>query len=168
MRKRIAVGFLIGIALLLIDGVTKWVTYSTLSPIVSSAWNYPYGGVGIFDNILGVQFSIVHATNKGAAWGAFPDQQLPLLVLRIVLIIGLTIYLLGFNRQKAFVIPMCLLIFGALGNVIDTLVYGHVIDMFKFVFWGYHYPIFNVADSAITVGIVWLFLASFVRNKDAA
>ena len=49
---------------------------------------------------------------------------------------------------------------GALCNILDYFFYGHVIDMLHFVFWGYDYPVFNVADSFICIGVFWLFFAS--------
>jgi len=165
MRKAYLIGLFVGCCVLLLDILTKWTVYHSIPPISASFWGYPYGGIAIFQNFFGIEFSIVHASNKGAAWGALADYQTPLLILRILLITALTGYLFIFNRQKFYVIPICLLIAGALGNVIDYFQYGVVIDMFKFVFWGYHYPVFNVADSAITIGIVWMILASIYHQN---
>ncbi|NGX57972.1 MAG: Lipoprotein signal peptidase [Chlamydiae bacterium] len=168
MRKKLQLGFLVGCCILLLDILTKYLVYHDIPPITQNLWFYPYGGIPVFENFLGIEFSIVHATNRGAAWGALADFQTSLLVLRIVLIALLTGYLLFFNQRKAYVIPICLLITGAVGNVIDYFKYGVVIDMFKFVLWGYHYPIFNVADCAITIGIFWIIMASFLIHRASA
>ena len=112
-------------------------------------------------HLLGIDFSIVHVSNRGAAWGMLPSYQISLLLLRIALIIGMSVYLLFFNRNGYQTLPLTLVIAGASGNVVDTMSYGHVIDMFHFVFWGYDFPAFNIADSAICIGISWLFLLSF-------
>jgi signal peptidase II len=56
---------------------------------------------------------------------------------------------------------------GAVGNVFDCIVYGHVIDMFCFIFWGYIYPVFNIADAAIFCGILMLLLET-TRSKTVA
>ena len=153
----------VGIVILFLDVITKYLTQSNLSPLIYS-YSYPYGGIGIFENLGGIEFSIVHHTNKGAAWGMGAEYQFPLLLLRVVLILGLLIYVIFFNKNPSYRIPLAMITAGALGNVLDFFIYGHVIDMFQFVFWGYHYPVFNVADSAIFLGIAALLMLSF-KNK---
>ncbi len=153
--------YFLALVLLGCDQLSKWLVFSNLPIIDSSFYSYPYGGVGVFRNLVGIEFSINHMTNTGAAWGFFGNFQLFLIILRIFLIVGLCIYLFYFNHQSAWQLPLVLIISGALGNVIDFFVYGHVVDMFHFVFWGYDFPVFNVADSAITIGIFSLFALSF-------
>jgi len=127
---------------------------------------YPYGGVGIFKNFLGIEFSLSHSTNTGAAWGMFSDYTSFLVVIRILLIIGLAVYFFFYNRNDAFQWPLALIISGAIGNVVDFFVYGYVIDMIHFVFWGYDYPLFNIADSCIFVGVAcWIFLSFFEKYR---
>ena len=165
MRKSIFLGILI----LVLDVVTKFYTQAYLPEMYGAYFRYPYGGIGVFSDFLGVQFSLVHAINRGAAWGLFAEFQKPLLYLRIILIGFLTIYVFLWNKQKELRIPLMLVLAGAVGNVLDYFIYGHVIDMFYFIFWGYSYPVFNVADSAIFIGIVWLFIQSFCcRHKCSA
>jgi signal peptidase II len=110
---------------------------------------------------MGIEFSIIHQINRGAAWGVLADFQFPLLILRIALVVALIAYLFFSKKHPTWRIPLTLVVAGALGNIIDYFFYGHVIDMFLFRFWGYDYPVFNVADSAIVIGIFWLFCASF-------
>ncbi|MEN8174759.1 MAG: signal peptidase II, partial [Pseudomonadota bacterium] len=62
---------------------------------------------------------------------------------------------------------LALIIGGAVGNLIDRLIYGHVIDFLDFYYAGWHWPAFNVADSAITVGVVLVLVANFARQDDA-
>lgn len=152
-----------GLLLLLVDIMTKFYTANNLNPMFGRA--YPYNGIAVFENFFGVQFSIVHATNKGAAWGIFADWSEILIVFRIVLILGLTAFLIFYNNKKNIEMPLLLVAFGAFGNILDYFLYGHVIDMFHFVFWGYSYPVFNVADASICVGIFWLFLLSFEKGE---
>lgn len=80
------------------------------------------------------------------------------------LIAGLCVYLFCFNRDSSWQIPLILIIAGAVGNVADFFLYGHVVDMLHFVFWGYDFPIFNVADSAISIGIGLLFVISWFKD----
>lgn len=149
---------MLGIFVLGADFLTKYLTQQNIPLGYRSA--YPYGGIGIFKDFFGIEFSIVHAINKGAAWGMFADFQSYLIGFRILLILGLIIYLLFYNRNKNVIIPLALIVFGACGNILDYFFYGHVVDMFHFVFWGYSFPVFNVADSAICIGIFWLLIAT--------
>lgn len=155
---------LIGLLVLILDQVTKGLVYTYLPVIDSSYYWYPYGGIGVFKNFAGIEFSINHMTNTGAAWGVLGNYQIALIVLRIGLIMGLLIYFFYFKHPFSWQLPLILIIAGALGNVIDFFVYGHVVDMFHFVLWGYDFPVFNVADSAISIGIVSLFILSFMKN----
>ncbi|MEM1283417.1 MAG: signal peptidase II, partial [Chlamydiota bacterium] len=120
---------------------------------------FPFGGIAVFKNFFGVDFSIVHAINRGAAWGILSQYQQFLLVGRIILIVMVVVYALFFNSNRSYDMPLALIITGASANVLDYFLYGHVVDMFYFIFWGYHYPVFNVADSAICIGVAWLILA---------
>ena len=156
---------LIAFLVLVLDQVTKGLVYVYLPVIDPTSYWYPYGGIPVFKDILGIEFSINHMTNTGAAWGILGNYQLPLIVLRIGLIFALFIYLLYFNHHSSWRLPFILIIAGALGNVIDFFLYGHVVDMLHFVLWGYDFPVFNVADSAISIGIISLFLLSFFEDS---
>jgi len=125
---------------------------------------YPYGGIGIFKDFLGISFSINYVDNTGAAWGLLAKYPHFLFSIRIFIVIGLLIYLAKFNFDKAKDLPLLLIITGAIGNILDFIFYRKVIDMFHFNFWGYSYPIFNLADAMITVGIVWLFITFFKKK----
>lgn len=163
-NKALIIGFIVFTA----DLLSKFLTHSYL-PIVNYHLWYPYGGIAVFENLGGIQFSINHAINKGAAWGVLAEWQDYILYLRIAVISGLLSYALIFNRRQSWEIPLLLIISGAIGNVLDYFLYGHVIDMLHFVLWGYDYPIFNIADSAIFIGIFWIFILSFVdKASDAA
>jgi len=155
---------LLGFGILVIDAISKFWVDGNLPPMAHFS-KYPYGGIGIFQNFLGIEFSITHLTNKGAAWGAFGDYQFPLLLLRIALIGGMIIYILNDQRQKQNPWPLLFIIAGAIGNVVDYFVYGHVVDMFHFIFWGFDFAVFNVADAAVTVGITWLIALSLFQTE---
>lgn len=163
--KKIFLTVLIASVVLLADFFTKFWVQNTLPLMNSHLSEYPYGGIGIFQNFLGIQLSITHATNHGAAWGMFSEWQIYLLFVRVAIIAGVILYALIFNKIRSRDIPLTLIIAGATGNVLDFFLYGHVVDMIHFVFWGYEYPVFNLADSAIFIGIVWLFILSWQENK---
>ena len=129
---------------------------------------FPYGGIPVFENFGGIEFSLVHAINRGAAWGVLSNFQVPLLIGRMILVAILSYFLLFMNRRTEWRLPLALIVSGAIGNIVDFFIYGHVVDMFHFVLWGYAFPVFNVADSAITIGIGWMFLLSFFEEKKTA
>lgn len=126
--------------------------------------SYPYQGIGLFQDFFGIEGSLVHTTNSGAAWGLFSHYQMPLLYLRIGFTVILSIFLLFFNKNRRYVAPYSLILAGAIGNIIDFFLYGHVIDMFHFVFWGWEYAVFNIADTAICLGIIWVVILSFFED----
>lgn len=154
----------VGVIILLCDILSKFFTQHYLPRMNRHDLWYPYGGIGVFQDFFGIEFSITHAANKGAAWGILSDWQQPLLYVRIALIAFMLIYILYINKKPSWQMPMVLIIAGAAGNVIDYFLYGHVVDMFHFVFWGFDYPVFNIADSAIFIGIAWLLLLSWCNN----
>lgn len=154
---------IIGLLVLLADFASKYFTHYYL-PLQRKWMWYPYGGIGVFKDFLGIEFSISHQINFGAAWGMLANLQVPLLYFRILLVIGLFVYTLFISKQRNRSIPLTLILSGALGNIIDYFLYGHVVDMLHFVLWGYDFPVFNIADSAIFIGIVWLLLLSWCEK----
>ena len=127
---------------------------------------YPYGGIGVFENILGIDFSINYVTNEGAAWGLFSHYRWVIFGIRSLLILVLSSFLFFYNRDKLLELPIVMILGGAIGNMIDVISHGYVIDMFKFILWGYAYPVFNVADAFVCIGVtLWVALAFFSRPK---
>lgn len=127
---------------------------------------FPYGGIPLFQNFLGgINGSINYVANRGAAWGFFSQYPHLLLYFRMVAIIAILFYTLLINQKKLFRFPLLLLSCGALGNVIDYFLYGHVVDFFHFTFWGYSYPLFNLADSMIFTSVVFLFVYTSLKRR---
>ncbi|MCB1119177.1 MAG: signal peptidase II [Chlamydiia bacterium] len=149
------------LAILALDQLTKWLVQGNL-PLMG--YQYPYGGIGIFKDFFGVELAVVHTVNRGAAWGQGAEFQMILVAIRVVFLFGLGAYLRWWNRYPEDVLPLMVVGTGAFGNVIDTFVYGHVIDFIAFVFWGWPYPVFNVADSAIFLGVAALLWQSRRRS----
>lgn len=132
--------------LFIIDAITKFFAKSI-----------PCEGITLF-KFLGVSFSLDLATNTGIAWGLFPGFPYLLLLFRLFIIAALFIYLFFNRRSYKYAVPIALILAGAIGNAIDLLCYGYVIDFLHFRFFGWSFPIFNFADSCITVGAFLLFL----------
>jgi signal peptidase II len=126
--------------------------------------SFPYGGIGVFHNWLGIDFSINHVTNFGAAWGVLGAHRELLLGLRIVMIGAMAVYLFFYNKIAARKLPLALILTGACANVLDYFLYGHVIDMFHFTFWGY-----SIADATICCGVLLLLIYPWLgRDKQGA
>ncbi len=125
---------------------------------------YPFGGIGIFQRFFGISFSLNYVENTGAAYGMFPGHPGILFAIRAIIIATLAIYL-GANWKKRGTFPLWLVLTGAIGNAIDFLMYGHVVDFIHFNFWGYSFPVFNFADSYITIGVVFLLLFEFFKKS---
>jgi signal peptidase II len=154
----------LGIIILVADVITKYLT-NTYLPLMRNHWLwYPYGGIGVFKDFFGIEFSLSHQINHGAAWGVLAEYQTPLLYLRIALIAGLLVFALFYNKHPSRNIPLALIIAGAIGNVIDYFVYGHVVDMLHFVLWGYDFPVFNLADTSIFIGVTYLLVLSSLEK----
>lgn len=151
-------GFFLFLLLLSLDFVTKWIAIDGIPPL--SYGSYPFGGIGIFA-FPGITFSLNYIVNTGAAWGFFTGYAGWLFVFRFAIILAILFFI---PKQ----IPIWLVLAGAVGNAIDYCLYGYVIDFFHFTFWGYSFPIFNVADSCITIGtLALLFLPRKKRNIEA-
>jgi len=154
--------------LLGLDVVSKILAKDFIPPILPKIFGYPYGGIAIFD-WLGVSFSLNKIVNTGAAWGLLQGHSSFLFGLRTLIIVCLVIYLLFYNKKKTPSFPLWLIVTGAIGNGIDYLAYGHVIDFFHFCFWGYSFAIFNLADSYITLGVLGLLILSrFAKHRSIA
>jgi signal peptidase II len=165
MIKQKIMGIVFFCCLLLgLDILTKIYTHHSITPMAWASPVYPYGGIPVFHNWHGIDFSINYVMNKGAAWGILASMQNYLLYASLLIIGGLFSYLLfcktSFFKQCA----LYLILTGAIGNVIDFFVYGHVVDMFHFSFWGYSYPVFNIADASIFCGICLLFFHTFAEK----
>jgi signal peptidase II len=107
-------------------------------------------------------FNLVHIQNKGVAFGILGGaapiwRDILLLLFPIVAMAGILIFVLtNPQRKMGILLSLGAILGGALGNLIDRLRYRAVID-FADIFWGqYHWPAFNVADSAITLGVLFL------------
>jgi signal peptidase II len=136
-----------------------------LADQLSKAWiitNVPEGHI-LFESGF---FRIVHVHNTGAAFGLFQGYSLALTIIAFVAIAAVLVYVFISRRYYPWLympsirIALGLVLGGVLGNLIDRLRFGYVIDFIDFSFW----PAFNVADSAVTVGIV-LFSVSVLMAR---
>ena len=159
MSGRYARGFhlMIAMAVLVLDRITKWIIATRLTL---------HDGFTIIPNF----FRIVHVENPGAAFGLFSESsfqwKLTFLILFSLLALIIVGILLWKNSQtvSATGTALALILGGALGNLWDRVISGHVTDFLEFHIGSYYWPSFNVADSAIVVG-AFLLVADIVLAK---
>ncbi len=114
-------------------------------------------------------FNLVHIHNPGAAFSLLANQPgwQRFFFLGIALVACVVIFfLLRRASRPRYAIALALILGGALGNVIDRLLYGYVIDFLDFHLGAWHWPAFNVADSAITLGAALLVWDSLTATPD--
>ncbi len=117
-------------------------------------------------------FHLTYVRNKGAAFGILADNavRIPFFItVSIVAMLGIIWYLRQIRAdQKLAIFSLSLIFSGAFGNLIDRIRLGEVID-FLDVFWQrHHWPAFNVADSAITIGVTLLFIEMWREDRNKA
>jgi signal peptidase II len=117
-------------------------------------------------------FNLVLVYNKGAAFSFLSDAsgwQKPLLVAFAVVAAAIvSILIVRRPGERLLCTGLALILGGALGNVIDRLRFGQVVDFLDLHAAGYHFPAFNLADSAITIGAALLILEGFVQREGRA
>jgi signal peptidase II len=109
-------------------------------------------------------FSLTRVHNTGAAFGLmnnidFPLKAAVLALLQTAALIGLTVYVAMLApHQRLTRLGLSVVIGGAIGNLIDRVIYGYVLDFFDFYSGGWHFWAFNVADAAINIGVALMIL----------
>ncbi|MBI1173813.1 MAG: lipoprotein signal peptidase [Sideroxydans sp.] len=115
-------------------------------------------------------FNLVLAHNQGAAF-SFLDaaggwQRWLFSAIAVIAAVWITWLLRKYRQQKLFCFALAMILGGALGNLIDRIAYGYVIDFLDFYWNGQHFPAFNLADSAITCGAALLLWDSFMNKAE--
>jgi signal peptidase II len=147
-------------AILVLDQVTKWLVL----------WAF---GAAIIPTTVTPFFNLVLVWNEGVSFGLFqgndsPVQRLLLTGLAVVVAGGLFWWLRTGTHDRSMRWALRLVIAGAIGNGIDRVVHGAVVDFLDFHVGGWHWPAFNVADSAIVVGAVLLLVDGLWRPRPAS
>lgn len=104
-------------------------------------------------------FNITYVRNYGAGFSILQNARVFLSLISLVAIVVLSYYLYKTKKNQLYdIISYLFIISGALGNLIDRLRLSYVVDFLDFYIFGYDYPVFNVADSFITVGCVMIII----------
>ena len=110
-------------------------------------------------------FYLTLCHNEGAAWGMFANARIVIIIGTILAIILIYHYIYCFKENKRNNLAFGLLIGGLAGNLIDRIFFGYVRDFLDFYIFKYDYPIFNLADICIVIG-VFLLIISVIKGDD--
>jgi signal peptidase II len=148
------------ISIMVLDQLTKMIIDRTMRL---------HGSIPIIDGL----FSLTYVRNTGAAFGIFAGSRQafrqPFLILVSVVAIGFILMMLKRLRERetGLATALAFILGGAIGNLVDRVLHGEVIDFLDFYWSSYHWPAFNLADSFITVGVaITLFFLMTAKDGD--
>jgi signal peptidase II len=182
MTKRLLwrlIGLDTAFMIILLDQISKWLVMTNVFEAIYKEDNVPdfitwlfSKGKDLFEAptvVVTDFFNLVMVWNPGVSFGMLQvDQAHMRLVLSVFAIIVSAGFLIWLWREPrpSIAFPLGLIAGGALGNVCDRLRFGAVADFLDFHVAGYHWPAFNLADSAITIGVILLLVDQFfIANK---
>ncbi len=154
--RRVMIGLYVMAAVCLIDQLTKWLVIEALSDVHRTIQATPFLNIVLVWN-KGVTFGML---NHGA--GSYWPYILTAIAVVIVIMLGRWL-----RQTSSTVVAMGLgcIMGGAVGNVIDRIRYGQVVDFLDFYYGNYHWYAFNVADAAIVTGVTLLLIDGMIRGQ---
>jgi signal peptidase II len=158
VKRSYALFVLPALAVLVLDQVSKQLVLKTI-PV--------HQGLDVIDGF----FSLLHVRNRGMAFGFMnrPGFEMGFYLLTVVTFLAVLFLVFWFIRlrveERKMTLSLSLIAGGALGNLLDRVRLGEVIDFLDFYIGSLHWPAFNVADSAITVGTLWLALQLLLQSS---
>jgi len=140
---------------LILDQVTKWIIATKLT-------------IGEEISVIGNFFLITSHRNRGAAFGILQEQRWFFLVITIVVVCVIVWYMRHMRKtgSVALLTGLGMILGGAIGNFWDRALHGEVVDFLLFNFGSYSFPIFNIADSGIVIGVILVLIDSLFLSKD--
>lgn len=149
MKKKYYTGIslLITILIIVFDQVSKWIIASSMK-------------IGDSYEVIPHFLNITSHRNNGAAWGILSGKMGFFYIITLIILAVLIIFYIKETKYNAFMqVAISLLFAGALGNFIDRLFNGEVVDFIDTNIFGYDFPIFNIADSSLTIGVIFVIIA---------
>jgi len=144
---------LIGLAILFLDQLTK--------QAIRASFVY-----GESRPVIDGFFNLVYVRNDGAAWNILSGHGIILILISFAVLVLLIVYRRSFlQEQFSHRILLGLMIGGIAGNLIDRIRFGWVTDFLDFQFGSYHYPSFNIADSAICIAVALYIITNILHEK---
>ncbi len=144
---------MIALAIIIFDQLTKWIVVKEMELGES---------IPVVENFL----YITSHRNRGAAWGILEGQMWFFYAITVVVVIGLIVYIRKINKADKWLgVALGLMLGGAIGNFIDRVFRQEVVDFVNTYIFTYDFPIFNVADSALVVGVGIMFILTLFEGK---
>jgi signal peptidase II len=145
--------YIIAFIVIVLDQFTKWLIVKNME--------------------LGESIPIIHNflylsshRNRGAAWGILEGQMYFFYIITVGVVIGLVLYLQKLPKDQPWMkLALSLMLGGAIGNFIDRVLHQEVIDFINTFIFTYDFPIFNVADSALVIGVGIIFVLTILEAK---
>lgn len=138
--------YFIAVFIILLDQFTKWLIVSKMQ----------FGeSITIINNVL----YITSHRNRGAAWGILQGQMWLFYAITLIVILAIIFYIHRAAKHKWLLgVSLGLMLGGAIGNFIDRVFRKEVVDFIHAYIFGYNYPVFNIADSSLCIGVVLLMI----------
>lgn len=150
MKKKICIFSFI---VLLIDQISKIVLDKVL--VLGKS-------IKVFDKFL----YITKVYNDGVSFSLFTGKRFVIIICSLLILLFLIFYMKKFKPCKRNIIAFSLIYGGLLGNLIDRIIYGYVIDFIDFYIFNYNYPIFNIADACICIGVLVLLYSIYLGDDN--
>ncbi len=131
--------FSISLFIILLDQLTKYLVTKHIELSQSIA-------------IINDVFYLTYVKNTGAGFGILEGWNTPLIFISLIVFGIILFYIDKLVKEKSMHIPIALILGGVIGNLLNRIFLGYIVDFIDFMIW----PAFNVADSCITIGILWL------------
>lgn len=149
MKKKIMIS---GALIVLIDLVSKTLVQTSMK---------------LYDSIEVIPgfFSITYLQNTGAAWSIFEGRRWLFIVLGIATLAVLVGMFIKEDKNPWIISGVALMIAGTFGNLFDRIVYGYVRDMLSFIIFDYHFPVFNIADVSLVIGVGLIAIAVLIDER---
>lgn len=161
MKKHLFCYFGLSLLIIILDLWTKYLASTHLEYAV------PVPVYSLFDSLTGFNLTLLH--NTGAAFSFLATesgwQRWFFITLAICVSAGLSVWLTRLRDDKWVALSVSLILGGAIGNLYDRATLGYVVDFLHFYWGDYHFPAFNIADTAISIGAALMVLDIF-RNKN--
>lgn len=147
--------YLVAVIIVALDQWTKWLVVNNME-------------LGERIPLLDPTFALLSHRNRGAAWGMLEGQIWLFSIVTVIVIAGILYYFHKEAKGKPlFQFSLMILLGGAIGNFIDRLYLGEVVDFIDVLIpiINYDFPIFNIADAALTIGVVMVMIVLFLEEK---
>ncbi|MBU6081363.1 signal peptidase II [Allobacillus halotolerans] len=146
-KERISVFkfYILALFLIAIDQVTKYIVVSRME-------------IGEQLELIPNFLYFTSHRNSGAAWGMLEGQMWFFYIVTII-VVGVVVYFIQTNRDQPMLqLGFSFILGGAIGNFIDRILFQEVVDFIDVYIFGYNFPIFNIADSALTIGVILIII----------